>query len=322
MSDLTFDDLSRQVFRLYHEQAYAQAYELIVREASRFPEQEARLLYWRACFACLLNDPLQGLQVLQQAIASGYWYAPDQLRTDPDLAELQAKPEFEQLVQVSQTRLDRAQKEGRPELRVEAPDASASPYPLLMVLHGQGVSDETFNVSNVDHWRPAMSAGWLLAAPRSSLIVGLGQYGWGDFSEAACELKAHHEALGSRYALDASRFVTGGFSRGAMLATWVALKGILPVHGFIAVASGGANLNQPEFWMAAIETPRAGPVRGYFIVGEADAPSYTGTCALVETLNAHGIPCKLEQHPGLAHAFPATFTQSLADALEFIFQNQ
>jgi predicted esterase len=321
MSDLTFDDLARQVFRLYHEKANRQAYDLIVREASRFPEQEARLLYWRACFACLLNDPAQGLQTLQQAIACGYWYAPDQLRSDPDLNELQSNPAFERIVQVSQSRLEQARREGRPELRLAAPDAGASPHPLLMVLHGQGIGDETFNIRNMDPWRPAVSAGWLLAAPRSALVVGLHQYGWGDFSEAAGELKAHHQALGGRYALDAARFVVGGFSRGALLATWLALTGVLPAQGFIAVAAGGANLNQPEFWEDAIQTRRAGPLRGCFVVGQADVPGYAGTCALAETLNAHGIPCQLETHPGLGHEFPATFTQSLAGALEFIFKN-
>jgi len=38
MSELTFQELTRQVFSLYHQKDYTQAYELATRHSGRFPK--------------------------------------------------------------------------------------------------------------------------------------------------------------------------------------------------------------------------------------------------------------------------------------------
>ncbi len=320
MAILNFEDLSREVFRLYYDQTFAEAYELVMRESTHFPDHANRLLYWRACFACLLNDPTQGLTVLQGAVAIGQWFGPDQLRHDPDLKALQGNPEFEAILTICQERLRQAQENGKPELRIFEPALSNEPYPLLMSLHGHGISADSFNATFIDWWRPIVSEGWLLAVPQSALIIGPNQYGWGDFEYVASELQAHYAAICRQYALN-QQLVIGGFSRGAMLSIWLALAGILPVQGVIAVAPGGPYMNQPELWKPIIEAKRDHPMRFYLIVGEQDASCYAGTCQLADLLIAHGIACELETHPKLAHQFPTAFTQSLTKALTFIFQN-
>ena len=52
MSELTIKEFEQEYFRLYSEGAHAQAYELVTREAGRFPEWAQGSYYnWRMCAA-------------------------------------------------------------------------------------------------------------------------------------------------------------------------------------------------------------------------------------------------------------------------------
>jgi hypothetical protein len=56
MSNLTFSGLETQLYQLYQSGEYAQALDVATREASRFPTQAWRVIYWRICMASLLGE--------------------------------------------------------------------------------------------------------------------------------------------------------------------------------------------------------------------------------------------------------------------------
>ncbi len=111
-----------------------------------------------------------------------------------------------------------------------------------------------------------------------------------------------------------------GFSRGGELAIWLALSGTIEVRGFIAVGPGGPYIREPDKWVPLIEASQGRGLRGYLVVGEQDVSCYEGTLALAELFKSRHFPCELEVHPNLGHDFPPEFQQSLARALEFVFQ--
>jgi predicted esterase len=320
MNDLTFSDLETQLFQLYQSGEYAQVLALSTREASRFPTQAWRVTYWRICMASLLGETTLALQLLEEALEAGFWYAEAQLREDPDLQPLQGLPRFEQLVEVCQKRHAEAQAQAVPVLLALQPEggcqAGLQPCPLLLALHGNNRNAE----GSVGFWRSAVSKGWLLALPQSSQVRGPDGYVWNDRDWAVREIPEHYATLCEQYAIDPDRVVVAGFSLGGELAIWLAMSGTIQARGFIAVGPGGPYMNEPDKWVPLIEASQGSGLRGYLVVGEQDVFCYEGTQVLAALLKSRDIPCELEVHPNLGHDFPPEFQQSLTRALEFVLQ--
>lgn len=320
MSSLTFGDLEAQLFQLYQDREYARAIDLVTREASRFPKEARLVYYWRICLASLTSETALALQLLEEALASGLWYAEAQLREDPDLRPLQELPQFEQLVEVCRKRHAEAQAQAVPALLTLQPEgqcqAGLQPCPLLLALHGNNRTAQ----DSVGFWRSAVSKGWVLALPQSSQVRSPDGYVWNDRDWAVREIQEHVATLCEQYAIDSDRVVMAGFSLGGELAIWLALSGTIKARGFIAVGPGGPYMNKPDNWVPLIEASRGRGLRGYLVVGEQDVFCYKGTQALATLLKSRSIPCELEVRPNLGHDFPPDFQQSLARALEFILQ--
>lgn len=321
MNDLTFSDLETQLFQLYQNGEYARALDLVTREAGRFPTEARLVCYWRICMASLINETALALQLLEEALEAGFWYAEAQLREDPDLRPLQGLPEFERLVEICRKRQAEAQAQAVPALITVQPEdqaqAGPQPCPLLLALHGNNGTAE----NSAGFWRSTVSNGWLLALPQSSQVRGPDGYAWNDRDWAVREIQEHVAVICEQYAVDPNRVVVAGFSLGGELAIWLALSGTIKARGFIAVGPGGPYMNEPDKWVPLIEASQGRGLRGYLVVGEQDIFCYEGTLALAELLRSRDFPCELEVHPNLGHDFPADFQQSLSRALEFILQS-
>ena len=320
MNNLNFSDLEPQLYQLYQSGEYAQALDLATREASRFPTEAWMVYYWRICMASLINDTALALQLLEEALTAGLWYAEAQLREDPDLQPLQGLSKFEQLVEICRKRQAEAQAQAAPALLTLQPEggcqAGLQPCPLLLALHGNNRDAE----GSVGFWRSSVSKGWLLALPQSSQVRSSDGYVWNDRDWAVREIQEHVATLCEQYAVDRDRVVVTGFSRGGELAIWLALSGTIEVCGFIAVGPGGPYMREPDKWVPIIEASQARGLRGYMVVGEQDIFFYEGTQTLAALLKSRDILCELEVHPNLGHDFPPEFQQSLSRALEFVLQ--
>lgn len=309
MGDMTFADLQREVFGAHGIGDYRKALEAVEQEGGRFPDQEWRIYYWRACLTSRLNDVQAALQLLDEALAHGHWFPESTLRRDEDLRPLWGLPEFERVVEVCKARQQEAQQAAITKLITVEPEAEP-PFPLLIALHGSLSNAE----SSVPFWRPAVERGWLLAVPQSSQVGPVG-FLWGDRDWAAREIGEHHAALLESHGVDPERVVLGGFSRGAEVAAWLAMSGAIPARGLVAV---GPPVGDLDDWQPLLGPAREAGVRGYLLVGEEDQFCLEGTKGLGAMLNYNGIPCEVDLRPGLGHDFPPDFDRTLARALDYI----
>jgi dienelactone hydrolase len=313
MTDMTWHELEAAFWRLYHNEAYTEALDLITRHADLFPSR-LRLHHWRMCMAARTSDVPLALQELGQAVAEGYWYNQESLREDADLDRLQGLPEFERLTAICQARHSAAQEQAMPLLTTVQPNDQSGPYPLLIALHGNYGNIE----DSIDFWRLAVARGWLLALPQSSQIAEPGAYIWDDRDRAVREVQQHYAALCAGYPVDRARVVVAGFSRGGTTAAWLALSGAVAARGFIAVAPGGPSVESLAQLLEPGPTPQ---VRGYIVGGEQDTGYYHISQDMAALLRKHRVPFEIETYADLGHEFPPEFERDLIKALEFVLQD-
>ena len=306
---------SGEMMDFYHKGDYASALAVTERLASEFSGQAQETTYWRICLLSRLNKIEAALDTFDKALEGGLWWSETTLRRDPDLEPLQGLPEFESLVGLSERSHVSAQATTRPEMLVREPTAdNMGPYPLVMVLHGQGGSAE----GNLRFWQPACSLGWLVASLQSAQMAWPGAYAWEDQDKAQEQVLGQFESLCGKYPVDRSRVIFGGISQGAALAIRLTLNGSAPVRGFLAVVPGQIQQELLTKWIA---TRRNQPVRGYIVAGGKD-PRYTFFKQVCETLAQYGIACKLEDHPEMGHEFPPAFEQSLKTGFDYLLAKE
>jgi predicted esterase len=314
MDNADFDRFQGEMFQLYQQGQYAQALDLTLLEYERFPDQKHLTYFWRVCLLAVTGHTTEALQTLAEALDAGLWFSETQLRQDPDVKSLQGQPEFERLAAISLERAAEAQAKARPELVILEPAERTTSCPLLIALHGNNSNAQAM----VSSWQPLVSQGWLVALPQSSQVGGIDSYVWNDQARAEREIREHDAALRGRYAIDRAKTLIAGFSMGASTAIWLVLSGAVEARGFIAVGPGGPFMTQPDLWKPLAESSPGRNRRGYIIVGDQDIWSFEGSQALVKSLSDSGVPCELEIHAGLGHAFPPDFQKSLERALKFL----
>src|SRR5215207_906062 len=101
MESMTFRELTDQMVALYHQKKFEEALQLIEQHLTSFPEQAARLTFWRMCFLSLAGRSEHVLSAFRQGLDSGLWWH-EGLFSDPYLNAVRDLPEFKRLMAVSQ----------------------------------------------------------------------------------------------------------------------------------------------------------------------------------------------------------------------------
>ena len=195
-----------------------------------------------------------------------------------------------------------------------SPTSTQEKMPLLIALHGNLSSAE----AELDQWRPAVSAGWMLAMPQSTRMDEDGKFIWnqpGANAWPVAEIQTHYANLLEQYPIDTERVIIAGFSMGAGLAAWTTLHGFVKARGFIMVS--------PYLPYKYVEAPEMDIVtpnqfRGYVIAGGLDEPTFEWSGKFVERVRKHNIPCELATYPNMDHEYPSDFDNVLLHALNFI----
>ena len=274
------------------------------------------MYHWKMCLAARPNDPDQAIQAFGEALDHGYFYPAALVRDDEDLASLQGMPEYEQLALLSQQKFAETEAQSRPELLVIPPEGKRPErLPLLLGLHGNSQNARLA----ANDWRPISAKGWLLACVQSSQLLTSDAYIWNDLERGSADVQELYGLLNIKQAIDPDHTVLGGFSMGGGLAIQMAVMGAIKARGFIVV---GPYLRDLEPLKPYLDTAAANGLRGYIVMGLQEPPEGQEIMRKIETfLNAHGIPCALEERPEIAHAFPADFDVSLDKALAFLGEN-
>jgi predicted esterase len=312
MNEADFSATMNQLRRLYEQGDYSEALGLLERVATRFPQQ-GLMYHWKMCLSARAGRPSEAIQVFQDALDHGYWYPKALIREDEDLQSLQGMPEYEELVTVSLERAAELGAGGKPELLVVPPDASATGHaPLLIGLHGNSQNARLA----ADDWRELHQRGWMLALPQSSEPLTADAYMWDDFDRGAAEVEGLCAPILEPQSVDSSRIILGGFSAGGGLAIRLALAGTLKARGFLVI---GPYLRDLQTLTPYLETARNNGIRGYIVMGLREPDDGRELMSRTTAyLRENGIPCVLDEHADLGHAFPPDFPQVLDKALDFL----
>jgi len=314
----TFNDLNTAVMRLYGEQKYGEVLDLLVDAGAAFPDAAQQILYLRACMAVRVGQVDEALRLIEEVLDRGGWYGEHLIWQTPSWVALQGHPAFEALATRHRERETAALATAQPERVVRVPPGDPPPggYPLFLSLHG----NTQRAAPDVAAWEPITAQGWLLAAIQSSQMVGPNMYIWDDHATALTEIADHYAALAAAYPLNPARVVIAGFSRGGEIALRAALSGTLPATGFVLLGPGGPLMDTPDAWLPLLPGAAARGLRGVVLLGTADgAAPQAAIRALVESLTAHGLPCRLIDLPGLGHDYPRDPVATLTAALAFLF---
>ncbi|HZW02912.1 MAG TPA: hypothetical protein VFF68_03225, partial [Anaerolineaceae bacterium] len=210
-TNMDFQSLRIQVMDEYQAGRVQEALDLLNRHGEGFPERRELFTNWRACFLSLLGRAEEAVATLQEGVDRGYWWPAAVLTDDPDLAALQARPDFQALVAACVERHQTALKNAKPERIVLEPLGVApdQPRPLILAMHGRNGNLH----DNEEHWATATRLGWQVVLIGSSQVVGSNGYGWDDRDLALKELRQHLDEVCQNYPIDRSRIVLAGFSQ-------------------------------------------------------------------------------------------------------------
>jgi predicted esterase len=318
MSFPSFDDLHNRIQNLYQEKDYEAALKLSTEEFEKWSDQRPLLYYFRIVLSALVGKPAQALKLLQKALDEGLWYNDALLRKSPSLAGFQGQADFEKLAKKNQLVYDQDRRQEYPMLIVHSKGeclAGSKPCPLLLALHGN-TSDARKTLA---FWRSAATAGWLVAAPRSSQAMWKGAYVWDDRELAEKEIRKHFKILQDQYEIDSDRIILAGHSMGGEIAMWLALTRAIPAIGFIANGPGGPFMDNLEEWEPLARENAGSGLHGYIITGSEDRSiPQENVRRLVELFNANDIPCRQEEIPGASHDFMPAYSEALLHGIEFI----
>ncbi len=313
-----FSDLQAHIQALYQQGDYAAVLEMATLETHNFPEQFHLLYYWRICMGARLQDNGLTLKLLDELLDSGFWYGETLLRKSPSLQGLQGVTEFEARIARSLSLQQLEQEQLFPLLVLRESESCTEPderCPLLIGLHANASTAQ----ASVNFWRSAAGAGWLTAIPQSNQAIWKGAYVWDDREKTEGQLSRQLQLLLKQYSLDPARVVIAGHSMGGEIAAWLAVEGLLPVEGFIALGPGGPLMNDVENWTAILSEKPERDLRGYLIVGEEDNTiSHENIRLLAEILNQAGIPTELEEIPEAGHDFNEEYADGLLRGLRYI----
>jgi pimeloyl-ACP methyl ester carboxylesterase len=280
------------------------------------------LYYWRISLLARLEDYHGALQMLDEALEAGYWYGEVLLHRSPSWKPLQGLPAFERLVERNQA-LRAAEQAALFPLLTLRPQGECGtdglPCPLLIGLHGNRSTAQ----AELDYWKAAAGAGWLVAAPQSTQAVWKQAYVWDDLEITRAEILHHLDALKRQYSVDPSHIVLAGHSMGGEAAAWLALTGAVETRGFIAVAPSGPFLDEPSSWQPFIEQASGRGLSGYFIAGSRDTKTSLDNLRIfMDMLTEAGIPSNLEIVHGADREFAPEFSSAVLRGLGFILEGE
>ncbi len=320
-----FTDYRDRLMRFYNEKRYREALDVAVEASSQFPMYDAKTSFWIACLQSRLGEQDEAVLTLQHAVARKIWW-PVEVFQDPDLDTVRERPEFRKVLEECDRLKHEEQSKGyAPELLVREPAAGPekSGWPAFIAFHQRyGEHPELSSVP----WESVLSRGMLLAAPWSSQLHAVDGRCWDNVAVGEKDVKWAFSSLRSRYSINPSKIVLGGFSQGGALSIYAALKKLVPSQGFVAVA--------PSDWIAPERRAfdRAGPskefrsfletvdcrgFRGVIIIGEKD-PFLPKIELLHHIMAERGLEGKFIIEPGLGHEYPEGFETKLGSAIDFV----
>jgi predicted esterase len=302
-----------RILELYRKGKYPDALESAHQALERFPEMYARITYWIVCLYCLTGEYDSAIHLMREALSRNVWWSEERLLQDPDLRPLHEREEFKTILDQCKRFKAESQVSAKPSLTVLTPPSYSfqRQYPLLAVL-GFNASDDSRS------WKSALSSEILVSLLQSSQPYSSDMCGWNDIERSERDVTLALARAKDSYSLDGTRTILAGFSQGAALAIYIALKKTVPCRGFIGVApSVTIAPSHAEEYASFIRQSNGRGLKGWLLSGEKDC-FFPKVKPLHGRLVQGGLDCRLVVEPGLGHEFPPDFGTKLASAIRFV----
>ncbi len=186
---------------------------------------------------------------------------------------------------------------------VPATYSKTKPVPVVVALHGAG--DQAISYLKYEWQANADALGWIVVAPEGSLIVSTGK-GWAAIDES--RIMGALQVSRACYATLTKKTIIQGFSTGASMALFVALKHPNDFSG-VALSSGSLDQAEKTFNGGAALLPAARALPVSIFHGKTDpVVLFTAAQATQSSLEKNG-------HTVTFHSFTGAHKTTPADAL-------
>ena len=291
-AEARYNALVDQVEVLYNDDQFGTALGLMEAETRGLDEWTAELAHLKACLYGASGDADSALRTLQAASAAGAWWQPSILTDDDDLAALQERPEFQELVAVSG---ERVADDPLPPL-VVLPAVPA--VGVVVALHGAGLRA----TQTAQDWAGVLELGYGLVCVESSQRMSPMYRTWPDRERAADDIARALDQLPAE--LNGVPVIAAGFSAGGR----AALDWALTAH---PVKVSGAVLVAPA--LRELPATAAGTLSPATILIGTDDDLLEVVDEAAGRLTSFGFT--IERLPGLAHTVPTDFSSRLEKIL-------
>lgn len=160
----------------------------------------------------------------------------------------------------------------------------------------------------------------VVALPRSSQPFGSHSRCRDDLTRSEREVVDAYSQLNSSCKLDQEKIILSGFSQGATLAIYLALKRSLPARGFVAIAPASTIIpSHSEEFTSFVKAVRNPDSRGWILVGDKDR-FFERINVLHSSMKQNGLESEYVIEKGLGHDYPNDFALKLGRALDFVLR--
>lgn len=221
-----------------------------------------------------------------------------------------------ELIQKNDFLLEKLQDQSEMKYEVHLPkDYSEShDYPVFFALHGDGADSNIHTFSQ--YWTPEafVEKGIILVYVQSSQVYCHKGYQWNkDLERAKADLlKCFHE-VSNQYNIDKEAMMVGGFSGGAMIATYFTLENTLDFKGFIGLCPGSV---RDYYKDEKLKEASRKNIKAFIIEGGLDTEASVNE--MLERFQAHGLDYQYHLIDKMGHMCPPDLGDYLKKALTYM----
>jgi predicted esterase len=312
----TYQEMRAHIGRLYQQEKYAEAAEILQKALKQFPDHLHANTYNLALMNVQLKEYKKALEALDYGLEKGIWFGKYDFYAEM-WAPLKETEGFESFEQKNEARRQEAQKAVKPKLEVLVPEDydESKKYPLFLALHGGG--------ENIDVFKPRWTSDllqteFIVAFPQSSQLVSMDGYNWTEDVELTKkEIREAYKKIIQNYPVNKSRVIIGGFSSGGVASLEVVLDDIVPVMGFVVLCPA-----KPEdFTEQKVAEAKKRGIRGTLLTTEMD-PRLPDQKEMVEIMKAQNLPLEFIVTPNIGHWYPEDLDKKIDAAISHIMKKE
>ncbi len=314
----SYDDLEKEVSKLYDGKKYQKALELLNEALEKLPEMELEehffdLMSAKALVFGRLRLYEEHFETVKKIVERGF-ACPDYLL---EKSPFKNERRYLDLENGNKVLLSELRKKSHLEYAVHLPENydEDEKHPLFLALHGDGIDQNIEMFSKLWKPEPFLERNFVFVYVQSSQVSCHRGYGWlGDPAIARKDVKTCYDLVSKRYGIDDKAILIGGFSGGAMASIDITMENVLPLRGFIALCP---EMKPDSFTRQNVGSAAQRGVRGVFLEGETEIP-VPDEEEMSKLFGETNLPFKYYVNRGIGHAVPEDLSDKIREVLSFI----